>query len=329
MFNDDEKPIAPAANAGRPVLGFSDAGKASVKADHSKEAPLAATTISVLLDVSSSSSTVGWAPPDLVVVLDVSGSMRATLLKVTRHLNSDPKISLSAVHSLRIGRVRSAFSARSLPSALLFLPCALLFSCLLSLSRISWREESQSLLVVDPVVPVAAQAPSGEEAMAAAAEPSTRLDPPQALSPPPSIDAAADLASSTPPRPQQEVEWSASVVAAPPPLDEPTATTTTTPLPLSNPYDAAASPPVPVHSSAEQTSDDDLLVPQQLTKVLTSLGYNEMASAAPLLADSPTVAWVARGPHRLRGARRHPPGLLPRVLAARRQGHGPVERRDP
>ncbi|TVU25580.1 hypothetical protein EJB05_28082 [Eragrostis curvula] len=75
MFNDDEKPMAPASNAGRPALGFSDAGKASVKADHSKEAPLAATTVSVLLDVSSSSSTVGRAPLDLVVVLDVSGSM--------------------------------------------------------------------------------------------------------------------------------------------------------------------------------------------------------------------------------------------------------------
>ncbi|CAO2187368.1 unnamed protein product [Urochloa humidicola] len=80
MFNDDEKPIAPASNAGRPALGFSDAGKASVKADHSKEAPLAATTVSVLLDVSSSSSTAGRAPLDLVVVLDVSGSMRGPRL---------------------------------------------------------------------------------------------------------------------------------------------------------------------------------------------------------------------------------------------------------
>ncbi|KAK3153995.1 hypothetical protein QOZ80_2BG0184460 [Eleusine coracana subsp. coracana] len=154
-------------------------------------------------------------------------------------------------------------------------------------------EESQSLLVVDPVVPITAQAPSGEEAMAAmaaAADPSTRLDPPQAPSPPPSIDAAADLASSPPLQLQQEVEWSASGVAAPPPLDEPAATTTTTPLPLSDPYDAAASPPVPVDASAEETSDNDLLGPQQLAKVLTSLGYNEMASAAPLLADSPTVA---------------------------------------
>ncbi|CAD6335367.1 unnamed protein product [Miscanthus lutarioriparius] len=75
MFNDDEEPIVPASNAGKQVCGFSDVGKASVKPYYPKEAPLAANTVRVLLDVSSSSSTAGRAALDLVVVLDVSGSM--------------------------------------------------------------------------------------------------------------------------------------------------------------------------------------------------------------------------------------------------------------
>jgi uncharacterized protein YegL len=58
------------------VRGFSDVGKASVKPYYPKEAPLAANTVRVLLDVASSSSTAGRAALDLVVVLDVSGSMR-------------------------------------------------------------------------------------------------------------------------------------------------------------------------------------------------------------------------------------------------------------
>jgi len=57
------------------VCGFSDVGKASVKPYYPKEAPLAANTVRVLLDVSSSSSTAGRAALDLVVVLDVSSSM--------------------------------------------------------------------------------------------------------------------------------------------------------------------------------------------------------------------------------------------------------------
>ncbi|XP_062201282.1 fasciclin-like arabinogalactan protein 21 [Phragmites australis] len=154
-------------------------------------------------------------------------------------------------------------------------------------------EESQSLLVLDHFTPVA-QAPSGEEAMAAmgaaamAADP-TLLDPPQAPSPPPSFDPAADLASLAPPMPQAEALWSAPGMATPPPLDEPAATTTTFPLP--NPYSAVASPPVPIQGSAAgfvASGDDQVL--QQLARVLASLGYNEMASAAALLDDSPSVA---------------------------------------
>ncbi|GJM87644.1 hypothetical protein PR202_ga03620 [Eleusine coracana subsp. coracana] len=59
----------------RPSLGFSDAGRVSVKAVHNKTAPLKATTVNVQLEVANSSATVGRAPLDLVVVLDISGSM--------------------------------------------------------------------------------------------------------------------------------------------------------------------------------------------------------------------------------------------------------------
>ncbi|RCV06134.1 hypothetical protein SETIT_1G139000v2 [Setaria italica] len=158
------------------------------------------------------------------------------------------------------------------------------------------EENRQSLRVLEPFfTPAAAQAPSGEEAMAALgaaaadAEPKTPLDLPQPPSPPPSFVAAADL---PPLAPQAgDARWSApEAVAAPPPVDEPTATTTTT-LPLPSPYPEAASPPPPVHGAAAgmASSGDDLGL-QQLAKVLASLGYNEMASAATLLADSPSVA---------------------------------------
>ncbi|XP_062205593.1 uncharacterized protein LOC133907548 [Phragmites australis] len=153
-------------------------------------------------------------------------------------------------------------------------------------------EEGQSLLVLDPFTFVAAQAPSGEEAMAAmgaaasAADP-TLLDSPQAPSPPPSFIAAPDLASLAQPQPQPQAE---SEEAAPPPVDEPAAGTTTLPLPT--PYSAAAmSPPLPIHASAAGlVASGDYLGLQQLARVLTSLGYNEMASAAALLDDSPSVA---------------------------------------
>lgn len=75
-FDDDEQPISPTSNAGKPALGFTDVGKASVKADYVKEAPLeAGTIVRVLLDVSSASTAEGRKALDLVVVLDVSGSM--------------------------------------------------------------------------------------------------------------------------------------------------------------------------------------------------------------------------------------------------------------
>ncbi|KAL6597763.1 hypothetical protein ACP70R_046568 [Stipagrostis hirtigluma subsp. patula] len=156
----------------------------------------------------------------------------------------------------------------------------------------------QSLLALDDPFttpdPEAARAPSGEEdvaemgAASTAAPTTTLLDPPQAPSPPPSVADAADLASA--PQSHAEAEWSASsVVAAPPPVDEPAADTTTLPLP--SPYSAAATPPLPIHAGgAGMASSGDEEGLQQLAKVLTSLGYNEMASAAALLADSPSVA---------------------------------------
>ncbi|KAL6882116.1 hypothetical protein ACP4OV_011588 [Aristida adscensionis] len=148
-----------------------------------------------------------------------------------------------------------------------------------------------------------AQAPSGEAELAAmgaaAAEASTTttlLDPapPQAPSPPPSDAAdAADLASplSSSSSPHADPEWSASVVAAPPPVDDLAADTTTT-LPLSSPYSAAAAtPPLPTHAGAAgMVAPGDEQGLQQLARVLTSLGYNEMASAAALLVDSSSVA---------------------------------------
>jgi hypothetical protein len=154
-------------------------------------------------------------------------------------------------------------------------------------------EESKSMPVLDPFTPVATQDPSGKEAMAArgaAAEPAL-LDPPQAPSPPPSFNPAADLTSLTPPpppEPQAEMEWSGSPVAAPPPLGEPAALTTTLPVP--DPYNSVATQPLHAKAEATESSADDKEIGlQQLAKVLTSLGYNEMASAATLLTDSPSV----------------------------------------
>ncbi|CAO2045610.1 unnamed protein product [Urochloa humidicola] len=157
------------------------------------------------------------------------------------------------------------------------------------------EENRQSLRVLDPYfTPAADQAPSGEEAMAALgaaaayAEPTTPLDPPQPPSPPPSSVAAADLPSLA----QQAGGAAPEAASAPPPVDAPAATTTTTTTPpLPSPYGEAASPPPPASDAAAgmASSGDDLGL-QQLAKVLASLGYNEMASAATLLADSPYVA---------------------------------------
>ncbi|WVZ56139.1 hypothetical protein U9M48_006713 [Paspalum notatum var. saurae] len=165
----------------------------------------------------------------------------------------------------------------------------------------------QSLRVLDAFfTPVAAEAPSGEEAMAAMGAAAAEVDPtptplglPQAPSPPPpSFVASADPPSLAPP--QAEVAgWSApesEAAVVPPPVDEPaatssTTTTTTLPLPTPTPYSDAARAPPPVHATASGVvpEGDDLGL-QQLAKVLSSLGYNEMASAAMLLAESTSIA---------------------------------------
>uniref|UniRef100_A0ACD5YN48 Uncharacterized protein n=1 Tax=Avena sativa TaxID=4498 RepID=A0ACD5YN48_AVESA len=69
------------------------------------------------------------------------------------------------------------------------------------------------------------------------------------------------------------------------------ATTTTLPLPDQRATVATASPPPPpAQAGVDAGSSDTEQGLQQLSRVLTSLGYNEMASAAPLLADAPPLA---------------------------------------
>ena len=234
------------------------------------------------------------------------------------------------------------------------------------------EETRQSLRVLNPFfTTVAAQAPSGEDAMAAMgaaadAADTTRLDLP---SPPPPLLAAVDPMPSSlaPLQPQaEEAGSSESEPAAPPPVvDEPYRDATSPPLPppvvaepfrdatsppppplvvvetyrdatipppplvvyeayrdaaspppplpvvyetyrdaasppppppvVDEPYRDVASPPPPVHDDAARvvsSSTGDDLGLQQIAKVLASLGYNEMASSATLLADTASVtAW--------------------------------------
>uniref|UniRef100_A0A453JLJ2 FAS1 domain-containing protein n=1 Tax=Aegilops tauschii subsp. strangulata TaxID=200361 RepID=A0A453JLJ2_AEGTS len=123
--------------------------------------------------------------------------------------------------------------------------------------------DTQSLLSAVEVDPVLADAQATD---AAEARPAPLL-PPQAAA------ATPDLAEATP-QPQEE---------GPEPTT-PAAATTSTLLPLPATVATTASPPPhPAVSDAEQGL-------QQLARVLTSLGYNEMASEAPLLARAPPLA---------------------------------------
>ncbi|XP_048528190.1 uncharacterized protein LOC125507740 [Triticum urartu] len=94
-----------------------------------------------------------------------------------------------------------------------------------------------------------------------------------AATPPPALVLPVpDLAEATP-QPQEEGPAAAT-----------TTTTTSTLLPLPATVATTSSPPPPpAVSDAEQGL-------QQLARVLTSLGYNEMASEAPLLARAPPLA---------------------------------------
>lgn len=72
-------------------------------------------------------------------------------------------------------------------------------------------------------------------------------------------------------------------------LEEPAAATATTTMTLPLPrYRHVASPPPPVHAGVAGLGDEQRL--EQLARVLSSLGTNEMASAAPLLANSALLA---------------------------------------
>ncbi|EEE59672.1 hypothetical protein OsJ_12076 [Oryza sativa Japonica Group] len=72
-------------------------------------------------------------------------------------------------------------------------------------------------------------------------------------------------------------------------LEEPAAATATTTMTLPLPrYRHVASPPPPVHAGVAGLGDEQQL--EQLARVLSSLGTNEMAFAAPLLANSALLA---------------------------------------
>ncbi|KAM3271743.1 hypothetical protein ACQJBY_042130 [Aegilops geniculata] len=116
--------------------------------------------------------------------------------------------------------------------------------------------DTQSLLATGDIDPVLADAQPTDAA----------ASPPPAL-----VLPVPDLAEATP-QPQEEGPAAA------------TTTTTSTLLPLPPTVATTSnSPPHPAVSDAKQGL-------QQLARVLTSLGYNEMASEAPLLARAPPLA---------------------------------------
>ncbi|KAL6875770.1 hypothetical protein ACP4OV_013283 [Aristida adscensionis] len=73
-ITDEQPPVVPASDSGNPFIN-SGKVKAVVQNKDDLKASFAADTVTVLLDVSATSSAVGRAGLDLVVVLDVSGSM--------------------------------------------------------------------------------------------------------------------------------------------------------------------------------------------------------------------------------------------------------------
>ncbi|XP_051184382.1 uncharacterized protein [Lolium perenne] len=126
--------------------------------------------------------------------------------------------------------------------------------------------QSQSLLL-DPFV---ADAQAADAELGAETSPAPLLPPP-----PPTVQ--PDLAS----QPQEGSD------SEPSPSTTPAASTTTL-LPL--PTTAATASPPPVQAGLDAGPSDAEQGLQQLSRVLTSLGYNEMASAAPLLVDEPPLA---------------------------------------
>ncbi|CAD6340253.1 unnamed protein product [Miscanthus lutarioriparius] len=112
-------------------------------------------------------------------------------------------------------------------------------------------------------------------------------------------EAYRDTASPPPPPPVVYEPYRDAAIPPPPPpvVYEPYRDAAIPPPPpppvVDEPYRDAASPPPPVHDDAARVASsgtgDDLGL-QQIAKVLASLGYNEMASSATLLADTASVA---------------------------------------
>ncbi|KAI4988261.1 hypothetical protein ZWY2020_029891 [Hordeum vulgare] len=131
-----------------------------------------------------------------------------------------------------------------------------------SLHQNHLHADSQSLLSPVGVDPVLADAQPTDAAEARPAPP---------------VLPVQDLAEATP-QPQEEGSAPTTPAAA-------TTSTTSTllPHPATVATTTASPPPTPAASDAEHGL-------QQLARVLTSLGYNEMASEAPLLAHDPPLA---------------------------------------